>query len=192
MTEYKKEDYRIVKTKKALVRAFGDLMTENCFENITVNELCDRANVRRATFYKHFRDKNDFMVYVIKMFREEFDSKIWRKGTPDATKEYYVKYALALVEYLSSTPNLASNILSSSACHMIITMLMEQNYNDTKERLLRSVEQGMELRMSADTAASMLTGGISMVLILWFEGGRTGSKDKLTEDITAILDCIFG
>ena len=49
-----KEDLRVKKTKRVLTEAFFKLLNEKPFEEITVNELCDRADVRRATFYKHY------------------------------------------------------------------------------------------------------------------------------------------
>ena len=57
-----KSDLRIIKTRKALYTAFTMLLGEKSFEDITVNELCENAMVRRATCYKHFADKYDFFI----------------------------------------------------------------------------------------------------------------------------------
>ena len=51
-------DLRIKKTYRALFEAFTELLEEHRFEDVTVAMLCDRAMIRRTTFYKHFRDKN--------------------------------------------------------------------------------------------------------------------------------------
>ena len=53
----RKEDLRVRKTKKAIAEAFMALLEEKNYDEITVNELCDRAGVRRTTFYKHYKDK---------------------------------------------------------------------------------------------------------------------------------------
>ena len=53
----KNTDLRIQKTYLALQNAFVALLEEKRFEELTVNELCDRAMIRRTTFYKHFGDK---------------------------------------------------------------------------------------------------------------------------------------
>ena len=89
----KKEDLRIIKTKAALTNAFYAMLEEMSLEEITVNDLCEKAEVRRATFYKHFNDKNDFIIYLIKDVRERFEVDVWSKescGCP--SKEYYKKY----------------------------------------------------------------------------------------------------
>ena len=58
----KKEDLRVRKTKKALFDAFMSLLAKKPYEDITINELCDAADVRRATFYKHYSDKVSFVT----------------------------------------------------------------------------------------------------------------------------------
>jgi len=54
---FKKDDIRIIKTNKALVAAMFLLLENRKFAQITVNDLCEEAQISRATFYTHFRDK---------------------------------------------------------------------------------------------------------------------------------------
>ena len=58
-----KMDLRIRKTYLALHNAFTELLEEKRFEEFTVNELCDRAMIRRTTFYKHFADKYEYFTF---------------------------------------------------------------------------------------------------------------------------------
>ena len=58
-------DLRVLKTYKSLYEAFFKMLEEKKFEDITVNELCERAMVRRATFYKHFADKYEFFAFFV-------------------------------------------------------------------------------------------------------------------------------
>ena len=61
----KKKDLRVQKTYRALMAAFEALMAEETFDDITVNELCARALIRRPTFYSHFEDKYDFLRFYL-------------------------------------------------------------------------------------------------------------------------------
>ena len=54
-----KQDHRIRLTKLLLREAFLDLLVEKPVAKITVKELCEQANVNRATFYAHYRDLLD-------------------------------------------------------------------------------------------------------------------------------------
>lgn len=67
-------DQRIVKTNNALSEALFHLMETKLIENITVNEVCKKANVRRATFYQHFNDKYDLFAFMAYRTRAEFFS----------------------------------------------------------------------------------------------------------------------
>ena len=51
-----------MRTYQALSGALVDLMRTREFNEITVQDLLDRAGVGRATFYSHFRNKDDFLL----------------------------------------------------------------------------------------------------------------------------------
>lgn len=55
----KKKDRRSARTQRSLSGALVELITEKRFDDITVQEVIDRADVGRSTFYSHFRDKED-------------------------------------------------------------------------------------------------------------------------------------
>jgi len=59
MRAKKKTDRRTQRTRHNLTHAMVDLVTEKRFDDITVQNLIDRADIGRSTFYTHFRDKED-------------------------------------------------------------------------------------------------------------------------------------
>lgn len=71
-----KTDLRIIKTYSALREAFTKLLSQKIFEEISVNELCDTASIRRTTFYKHFSDKYDYFNFYINEILQEFRNKV--------------------------------------------------------------------------------------------------------------------
>lgn len=56
-----KVDPRIKRTRKLLQQAFQELMTDRGFQDISVQDIADRAGINRATFYAHFEDKYDLL-----------------------------------------------------------------------------------------------------------------------------------
>ena len=58
------EDRRIMRSKRALRQALIALLEERGFDSITVNDLCDRADLNRGTFYNHFRDKENLLAVL--------------------------------------------------------------------------------------------------------------------------------
>jgi AcrR family transcriptional regulator len=58
----KVEDRRIQRTRALLLSALLDLIVERGYEELTVQDIVDRANVGRSTFYKHFLDKHELLL----------------------------------------------------------------------------------------------------------------------------------
>ena len=54
-------DRRVRRTRTALLHALLSLMIEKGYDAITVQDLIDRADIGRSTFYAHFTDKSDLL-----------------------------------------------------------------------------------------------------------------------------------
>lgn len=68
------QDLRVVKTKKALSSSLYQLLEKRSFESLSVNEICESGMVHRTTFYKHFYDKYDLLVYLFKLLTKDYFS----------------------------------------------------------------------------------------------------------------------
>ena len=62
----KKTDRRTLKTRKALCEALAELLMEKELHKITVQEIADKADVNRVTFYKHYMDVYDLYENIEK------------------------------------------------------------------------------------------------------------------------------
>lgn len=55
-------DRRVTRTRTLLRGALMSLMTEKAYDAITVQDILDRADVGRSTFYTHYRDKEELLI----------------------------------------------------------------------------------------------------------------------------------
>ena len=94
--EEKKADRRTAKTQKAIINAFASLLAEKELNKITVREISDRADINRATFYKHYLDVYDLYERVEKDILIEWSSLILQLEELEA--EEFFK---CLVSYIS-------------------------------------------------------------------------------------------
>jgi AcrR family transcriptional regulator len=78
----KKVDARVRRTRDALGDALVVLMQERAFESITVQDVLDRANVSRATFYTHYSDKDDLLMSDAEEFFEAISMGLSANNDP--------------------------------------------------------------------------------------------------------------
>lgn len=68
------KDLRVIKTKKALTRSLYLLLEKEMFSNISVNKICENAQIHRTTFYKHFYDKYELLNYLLQLTHNAYFS----------------------------------------------------------------------------------------------------------------------
>jgi AcrR family transcriptional regulator len=69
-----KTDRRVQRTRELLQKALICLVSERRYEAITIQDIVDRANVGRTTFYLHYASKNDLFVSCHEAIVREFHS----------------------------------------------------------------------------------------------------------------------
>jgi AcrR family transcriptional regulator len=69
-------DPRVKRTRGLILKSFGDLLAEKSFDSISVQDVTNKAQINRATFYKHFQDKYKLLDYSIsQMFMQEIEKR---------------------------------------------------------------------------------------------------------------------
>ena len=71
-----KNDPRMDRTRKLIEDAFLAVMDDKGFEDLSVNDVAERAGINRVTFYSHFADKYALLEHSVrKMFGDELALK---------------------------------------------------------------------------------------------------------------------
>lgn len=179
-----KTDLRIIKTRTALFDAFLILLREKQFEDITVNEICEKAMVRRATFYKHFADKYDFLAAYMRDLSLQFHESIQQKmesgevlyGTslPEIPEDQMIlplKYFCAssdlLLDFLRKNKQIIRNVTNGSAFYLVLEILAEEISHSILMDIREYQKSGQELPCSAEMIASFLSGGLIQTIREW-------------------------
>ena len=101
------ENRRTSRVKTAICDAFAELMYEKELSKITVRELVDKADVGRATFYKHYYDIYDVYEHIEKTVLVDLGAII----TGEGIKLEYEVYP-AVFEYIQANPKVFKMIFS--------------------------------------------------------------------------------
>jgi AcrR family transcriptional regulator len=71
-----KLDPRVKRTRGLILQSFESLLSEKNFENISVQDVTDKAQINRATFYAHYQDKYTLLDHSInKLFMQEIEKR---------------------------------------------------------------------------------------------------------------------
>lgn len=72
-----KLDPRVKRTRNLIQRSFMELLVEKGFQAISVQDITERAEINRATFYAHFPDKYALLDHSIReSFRQEIEQRM--------------------------------------------------------------------------------------------------------------------
>ncbi len=185
MTE-KKEDLRIRRTHKLLCNAMFELLETQCYDNISIVDICDKAMVHRATFYKHFKDKSDFMEYVARVkLREFYDNGAKIHVTTDLTNAYHVLVENIVTFIEANKPMLRLSINSST--NNFIESLHKIIYEEMLALMNILVTNGEVFSTPVEIKAQFLTGGSCELLRWWIRNDDVCSKEQMVDYIERLL-----
>ncbi|MDE6734480.1 MAG: TetR/AcrR family transcriptional regulator [Desulfovibrio sp.] len=81
-------DRRQARTREAIFDGFCELLSRKAFSQITVQDIIDRANVGRTTFYAHFKTKDELLKALCEdMFTHVFAARPPREAAHDFSGE---------------------------------------------------------------------------------------------------------
>ena len=95
---------RAAETRKRIVAAAKKLITENGFENVSIEEIAKEAEVSTGSFYTYFKKKEDVIEELnqLSFYRlAEITNEMKDKGLDDRLK-YYCRQFLAEIERVGS------------------------------------------------------------------------------------------
>ena len=120
-----KVDPRVKRTRKLLQQAFKELMAEKPFRDITVQDIADRAEVNRATFYAHFEDKYALLGYMVRDdLQDELDKYL--PNNPPLTLANLRLLAVVVSDFMTK---FGGQCTPASPDHLHIVMQVQQYLN---------------------------------------------------------------
>jgi len=166
-----KTDRRTQKTKKFLAEALMALIIEKGYDAVTIQDIIDRANVGRSTFYSHYESKDQLLIGNINFQDELINAPL------DDEKNYPMGINLAFLftrDYLELGKAMlgtrSSDILFNHFTAICAHKIMEYN----KARLSK-IKDPDALLYKAEAAAA----GVVRMLFKWLEEGATTPEDKI-------------
>lgn len=180
-----KQDLRIQKTYLALTSTFMKMLEEMPFEQVTINELCNRAMVRRATFYKHFADKYEFFTFFVKETQRSFlERRTQDAGQPQL---FYYNTIASVFCFIDENRTLVASAKKSSMFPILLDVVSEQTARAVQEQLKQDEHAGKPLPASPAILAQLFAGALIHTAKWWFMENEKLSKEEMIKQTAALL-----
>ena len=178
--EQEKLDPRVKRTRNLILKSFGELLAEKNFENISVQDVTDKAEINRATFYKHFVDKYALLDFSInQMFMQEI-----QKRTLDAchyTPDNLRNLILAVCEFLSRLHS------DCAQPHQQFESLVETQIKKQLFDLLSYWLKQTNVKISTDIPATVATWAIYGLASHYSHLKKRPALEKFVEDAMPLV-----
>lgn len=176
----RREDRRVHRTRELLRGALFSLIREKGFEALSVQDIIDRANVGRATFYAHFDNKEDLLLSGFDTLRASLKER-QREGQlrRGRVEERVLAFSHELFAHVSDHRDLFQAMAgkrSGAVIQSVVHKLLLDLIRDDVQSILPRAEASS---VPAEALAQFIAGGM-FGLLMWWMGGRTRpSVDEL-------------
>lgn len=184
--EQEKEDLRIKRTRKLLCMSLMDLMQTKSFEKLSVNDICEKAMVHRATFYNHFNDKNDLLNYALDDLQEELFEKSIEKETYSSQKEMFMVLVECVIDFMTENRQKLRLIFNNSSEKM--SSLVSTTIKRSIRYLISKNKYKQEYLLPIDIIVNFFTGGTTMIGIDWLESSNPYTKIEMMKFFDVLLN----
>ncbi|NBD28172.1 TetR/AcrR family transcriptional regulator [Paenibacillus glycinis] len=176
-----KVDRRILKTQEAVKKAVVELMAEKNFDEITIQDISDRANVSRGTIYLHYLDKYDLLDKLIESHFQELRNKCTAGAGVD-----YLAGSPVWTEYFERHYPFFSTMLASKGAPYFRTRFLDflvEAFGGEAD-VAQGKNQGLHEAVIVKFVASAYVG----VVEWWFANDRPFPHQVLAEQLGILLE----
>jgi AcrR family transcriptional regulator len=122
MTQPKTDDRRILRTRRTLTAALLSLLSERGWDELSVQDICERADIGRSTFYAHFQNKEELLASGFNHLREALQQKSTSDGSEPLVRFRFVG---GLLDHLYENRSVFRAIVGRRSGHVVQTRFRE-------------------------------------------------------------------
>lgn len=184
-------DLRIQKTYLSLTKTLLEMMEEMPFEEIKVKELCDRAMIRKSTFYKHFADKYELLTFLVKEVIEEYNLRLEKEDADETAAPFYEKITEYVFDFVKTNRKLIQSAIRSDSLTLLLNLLSQQVTPDICHKLKQEEARGHRLPASPEILAAFFVGGVSENIRNWFSNDQKISEEDIKKQLGDIIRAVY-
>jgi AcrR family transcriptional regulator len=176
----KKTDRRIDRTQQLLRGALFSLIREKGFETLTVQDIIDRANVGRATFYTHFDNKQDLLVSGFDDLRaslKERQRQALSRGT--SVEDRIFAFSQEMFAHANEHREIFQAMVGKESGAAIQRLLHKLLVDLVRDDVKATMPRGDGGSVPIEALVQFIGGGLFGLLMWWMDGKMRLSVDDV-------------
>jgi len=171
-----KADRRSERTRQLLNAALIELMLEQRYDEITVQDIIDRANIGRSTFYAHYLDKEDLLVSG---FTRVLDTLVQYPQQPDG-EEYQAPPGLArFFQHVQAHHQLYKALVRGGGIDRLFKKSHQHMRRNIEQHLITLIPAGQPPAAPLPLVADYLAGAILSMLTWWLDNDMPYTPEQM-------------
>ncbi len=168
----KKDDRRSRRTQKLLEEALFSLMQEKRYDIITVQDIIDRANVGRSTFYSHYMDKEDLLINAV-------DGIIRFPDLGNTVDGFNLFPSLETFRHVQGEHNHFRSLVIGGSMDQLYKIMEGYFRKVLEKRLANQVTSERELSIPIPILAAHVVGSFLALLKWWLENKMIYTPEQM-------------
>ncbi|MEQ6028481.1 TetR/AcrR family transcriptional regulator [Staphylococcus saccharolyticus] len=154
------------------------------FHQITVQDLCEHAMVRRSTFYRHYNDKYDLLDQVLNQFFKSLHESHSSNLAVKQPKIYFENVVRDTLNFLKNTRDTIQSVLNITYYDEVTIIVYNQLYKGIERQVDFDIRYGIRFNIDLKVYMEFLAGGVLRIIYAWLKQ----SVDELTLEIVKIIN----
>jgi AcrR family transcriptional regulator len=182
----KNEDRRIQRTRQALQHAFKEVLREKGFTATTVQDITERANVNRGTFYIHFADKYALTTSIIRQnFQAQLPDQLppnpgWNKLSFERLVRFVLGHFESKYQHRPASLSVPTSLFEQTVREELDTLLLGWLKQSPSAAPAQSKQEMVRL-------AQVVCWTIFGAALQWSQEEMTFSADEMTTTIIRVV-----
>ena len=182
---------RRAQTRERIFTEAMQLFVERGFDNVTVADITEAADIGKGTFFTHFPSKRDVFRYLGEQVADAMSSAVTEKPAGTA-RERLQRVLGAAATWLEAHPELIRQMFQARSINLTMDLgsTNQQRFRDLLASILTDAQQAGELRgdFLVDDAVNLVFGSYYTCCAAWVQDpGARSLRDRLD----AMLDVVF-
>lgn len=173
-------DRRIRRTQEAIRKAFESLIEEKGYGAVTVQDILDRADVGRSTFYSHYRDKEDLLSRGFDDIRSSLSLAAEGHRGPEksARESELLGPTLTVFEHVGRYRHTWKPLVRKGGAEVVTRMLRDTAESLIRDHFRRQFDFGAD-DVRIEMATQFLAGGLMGLLVWWLDSEAPCSAEEV-------------